>query len=59
MKLKGKWHLVAMNEPIMGLEDQSAPIDEAIENTLVVTVLVKGVRNPEDCGLKVEDDHWR
>ena len=55
VKLKGKWHLVEMNEPIMGLEDQSAPIDEVAENTLVVTVLVRGVRNPEDCGFKVED----
>ena len=56
VKLKGKWHLVEMNEPIMGLEDQSAPIDEVTENTLVVTVLVRGVRNPEDGGFKVEDD---
>ena len=38
------------------LEDQNAPIDEVTENTLVVTVLVGGVKNPEDCGFKVEDN---
>lgn len=54
VKVRGKWHLVEMCEPILGLEDFED--EELDENSLVITFLTKEAGNPEDCGFKVESD---
>eukprot|EP00913_Durusdinium_trenchii_P001118 g1026.t1 len=53
-QVRGKWHLVEMCEPILGLEDFED--EELDENSLVITFLTKEAGNPEDCGFKVESD---
>ena len=49
-RVDGKWQLLEMRESLHGLQDKEEPLENAAENTLILTILTKEATATEDMG---------
>ena len=55
-RVDGKWQLLEMCESLHGLQDQEEPLENAAENTLILTILTKEAMATEDMGFEVDSE---